>query len=185
MKKKIQKHIDKQQYVKVYLEESDGSAMTSFEGVIFEQNEKFILMCDTHDFDYDGLIILRKKDISKIRRSEFDKFVDMVLEKEDLKPQFIHNYTELDFHLGTWSKMFGALQIMEKAVIVDMLYGEDELFQLGSVSKVKPNSVVIDYISASGKYDLKPVVAKFKEITCVRIDSKYADLYYKYAKRVK
>ena len=80
MKKKIQKHIDKQQYIKVYLEESDGSAMTRFEGVIFEQNEKFILMCDTHDFDYDGLIILRKKDISKIRRSAFDKFVDMVLE---------------------------------------------------------------------------------------------------------
>lgn len=185
MKKTIKTHIEKQHYVKVYIEEKDGSALNNFGGIIFEQNDAFILMCDTQDFDYDGMIVLNKKDIAKIRRAKPDKFIDKVLEKENLKKVMIQNYQTSNFHLSTWHEMFKTLQELGEPVIVEMLYGNDELFHIGPINEVKPKSVVIDYIGADGKYELKPIVAKFKDITFIRIDSRYLDFYYKYAKRKK
>lgn len=185
MKKEIQKHIDKRHYVKIYLEEDDGSAMENFHGFIFEQTEKFVLMCQTNDLNFDDFVVLRKRDIAKIRRVKFEKFIDKVLQKEGLKEEMFDKHQNLDFELGSWKEMLEKLQQTDKPVIIEMNYGKYELFQLGAINSVKDKSVVLDYIAANGKYNHKPVTVKFKKITFLRFDGNYVNLFYKYAKRLK
>lgn len=65
MKKRINKHIENKDFVKVYITDNDDTEITHFEGLIFEQNDKLILMNDMTDFYYDGLVILKKKIFQK------------------------------------------------------------------------------------------------------------------------
>lgn len=97
MKKRIKKHIDKQNFVKIYLADDEGSTLTHFEGFIFDQNDKYILMCDLEDFNYDGFVVARKSDISEIKRTDNEALFDSITEKEGLKATIIKKATNLDF----------------------------------------------------------------------------------------
>ena len=102
MKKRIQKHIDKQEYMKVYICDHDGADITNFNGFILAQNAKHIAICNTYDFFYDGISIVRKADIDEIRRTENEKFFQKILEKEGLKSDFLNRGTLLNFQLDTY-----------------------------------------------------------------------------------
>lgn len=184
MKKTIKKHIDKQDFVKVYLSDDNGFSMIHFEGIVFDQSEKFVLMCDFEDFKFDGFVVFRKSDISEIKRSENESFVDSIIEKEGLKSSIIQKAANLDLNLDGFKEIVETLKVIEQPVIIEHLYDSKPRFHIGPITKIKGKKVYVDYINAKGEYDLKPVVSKFKEITYIKFDSLYANLFFKYAKRI-
>ena len=184
MKARIKKHIEKQDFVKVYIVDHNDLDITHFEGIIFEQTDKFVLMNDTTDFSYDGLIVLRKSDISEIKHSDNEKFLKHILDSENITDILIQKKSAIDFKLGGFKEMFTWIKNQNRAVIVESKYSNDDRFQIGPINEVLDKKVRIDHFNACGEYDLKPVSAKFKEITFFRIDSPYCETFYKYAKRV-
>lgn len=184
MKKRIQKHIDKEEYVKIYICDHDGTSITNFNGYVLEQNKKFILMSVNNDFFYDGIVVIRKADISEIKRTENERFFQKIMEKEDLKKEMFERKTLLDFHLNGYKEMFQSIQEKNIPVIIEAKYGDDDRFQIGPVASFDDKQVKINYFNARGEYDLKPVSCKYKEITYLNIDSPYARLFYKYSKIV-
>lgn len=185
MKKRVQKHIDKQEYVKIYISDTDGSHITHFNGFIFEQNSKFLFLSETHDFMYDGAVVLRKKDISEIKRTENEKFIQKILEKEGLKKAFYERYQQLDFHLDSFENMFRNIQKKQIPITLEARYGKDDRFLIGPVAACTDKQVKINYFNSYGEFDLKLVPCKYKEITHFSLDSPYANLFYKYVKKVK
>ena len=184
MKKRINKHIDKKHYVKVYIEDKNGYSITHFGGIIFEQNEEHVLMCDMYDFNYDGFVVVRKSDISEIKRTENEKFFDRILDKEGIKKLILKKMKILSLKLDTYARMFSALKAKGLPVIIECRYGKKDLFQIGPIAKVKGKKVLVNYFNASGEYDLKPVISEFKNITFFRVDTEYANIFFKYAKAV-
>lgn len=182
MKKRIKKYIDSKSYVKVYLADYEGFELTSFGGIIVEQNEKFILMSDLNDFNFDGVVIVRKSDISNVKRSINESFFDTIIEKEGIKQAIIQRTANLNFKLGDFTEMFISLKELGIAIIIEQLYANVSKFQVGPVSKVDKKKVFLDYFNANGEFDFKPVTSKFKDITFVRIDSPYANLFFKHVK---
>lgn len=185
MKKRIQKHIDKSEYVKVYICDKDGTSIANFNGYILEQNKNHILMSTNYDFFYDGISVIRKADISEIKRTENEKFFQKIMEKENLKKEMFDRKEILDFHLDTYPNMFQTIREMQLPVIIEAVYGSDDRFQIGPLADSNNKQVKINYFNARGEYDLKPVSCKYKEITHFTIDSPYARLYYQYSKKVK
>lgn len=184
MKKRIQKHIDKEEYVKIYICDHDGAAITNFNGYILEQDKNFVLMSTNNDFFYEGISVIRKADITEIRRTENEKFFQKIMEKEDLKKEMFERKELLNFHLNGYPEMFQTIQEMNIAVIIEAKYGDDDRFLIGPVASCNKKHVKINYFNSRGEYDLKPVSCKYKEITHLTIDSPYARLYYKYSKIV-
>ena len=182
MNKRIAKHIKASQHVKVYLTGADDIDLGSFEGIILEQTDKFILMNDLMDFNYDGLAVIRKRDINEIKRTTNEVFFDAILKKEGIKKAILKRYKKLDFHLSSFTEMFTSLQDAGTPVIIERKYGSEDVFQIGPIEKAKQKRVHIKYFNAEGEYDAKPVVSKFKDITFFRIDSPYANTMSKYLK---
>lgn len=184
MKKRIKKHIDNQSFVKVYLADKEGFELTHFQGIIFSQNEKFILMCDLEDFNYDGFVVARKSDISEIKHTDNEHFYNVIIEKEGIKKTLIKTFEALDFKLGNQLDMFEQLLKLNLPIIVERLYETESKFQIGPIKKLVKKKLYIDYFNAKGEYDLKPVSSKFKDITFFKFDSPYANLFFKYSKRI-
>ena len=184
MKKKIKKHIDAKNFVKVYLADDEGFTLIHFEGIIFDQNEKFILMSDFEDFNYDGFVVARKSDILEIKCANNESFFDSIIEKEGIKEVLLQKASDLNFKLSDFAEMFNTLKEIGGAIIIERLYETESKFQIGPVSKVEKKKVFIDYIKARGEYDLKPVTSKYKDITYFKLDSPYANMFFKYSKRV-
>ena len=184
MKKRIQKHIDKQEYVKVYICDKDGTSISHSEGFIFEQNDKLVMMSDSMDFHYDGIVVLKKVDISEIKRTDNEKFFQMILEEEGLKKEVFVKKEKLNFHLDSYEKMFNILQKRKTPITIDAKYGTDGRFLIGPVMECNTKRVRINYFNTRGEFDLKFVACKYKEISTLKIDSPYANLFSKYVKEI-
>lgn len=184
MKKRIKKHIGKREFVKLFLVDTDGDELINFNGIIFAQNDDFVVMNDMFDFNFDGFVVVKKSDVSEIKRTENEVFFDKIIESEGLKNIIEDKYTELNFPLGNFPEMFEFLRIKGKPIIIQNLYDGKDTFQIGPINKIEKKKVFIDYFNSRGEYDMKPVSSKFKDITYFRIESPYANMFFKYARRI-
>lgn len=184
MKKRINKHIEKKDLVKVYLADNNGFDLINFTGIIFAQNEEFIVMSSLYDFNEDGYVVISKSDISEIKKGENEQFYDKILISEGINQKIEARFIELDFKLGTYAEMFESLKKVGFPIIIENLYGSKNIFLIGPIFNVKKKKVFIDYFNARGEYDLKPVSIKYKDITIFRFDDLYTNLFFKYSKRV-
>lgn len=178
MNKKITKHIKNQDYVKVYI--ADDELITNFNGFIFEQNEKFILIGCAPDFNYDGLAVIRKSDISEIKHSDNEKFFKKIMDEEKISQLIAERRKSILFSLDSFSKMFMQLKEQNLPIIIECNYGNKDRFIIGPVKDVEEKKVKIRYFNSVGEFDFKPVVIKYKEITSIKIDDPYATTFFKY-----
>ena len=133
MKSRIKKHIEHQDYVKVYIVDNEDLKITHFEGIIFEQSDKFVLMCDTTDFYYDGLIVLRKRDISEIKHSDNERFFKHILDSEKISDVLIQKRAAIEFKLSSFKEMFTWIKDQKRPIIVECKYDKDDRFQIGQI----------------------------------------------------
>ena len=185
MKQCIQKHINNKDFVKVYISDKDDLQIERFQGYIFKQTKDFIIMNDFMDFFYDGFVILRKRDIYEIKHSNDEKFFNKILVGEKIKKEVLNKYKELDLNLHSFEKIFESIFKTNLPVIVESKYGKDDIFQIGSIKKINKDNVKINYFNSRGEFDLKPVTAKYNKITSIKIDTNYANTFFKYAKEIK
>ena len=178
---KLKKHIKKQNFVKIHIA-SDKHSITYFEGFIFEQTKDYVLMNDMYDFNYDGLIVLRKSDIDEIKCTENEKFYLHILKQEKIKKEILKKRKKLNFKLSSMKNMMKNLQDLKVPVICEHKYNNDDLFQIGSIKKVTKKKSYMQYFNARGEFTLKLLPISYKSLTFIRIDSPYTSLFYKYSK---
>lgn len=184
MRKRIEKCIKAGDYVKVHLTEPKGDYIKHVDGVILEQSADLILMSDSFDFHYDGLMIIRKRDISEIQLADTERFMKMILKKEGYMTAVQKRYKHMGLKINSLEQALAQLQRSKRPVIIECKYGKHDLFQIGPIVNVTPKRVRIQHFNARGEYDAKPVITKLKDITTVRIDSPYANTFFKYVKKV-
>ena len=177
----MQKHIDKEHFVKIYISTEDYE-ITHFEGFIFEQNKHFVLMNDMRDFDYDGFVVLKKSDISKIRHTKNEKFYLHILKKEKIKKKIFKLKKKLSFKLSSLHNMMFQLKQLKIPIICEHLYGKKDLFQIGTIQKVSKKKSKMRYFNARGEFDYKLLVINHNTLTTIKIDSPYTNIFYKYSK---
>ncbi len=179
--KKLDKYIQKSNFVKVYIGDEEGNAIKHFEGFVFSYTDHFVFMSDLSDFNYDGFVVLRKKDIIDVRCTESEKYFENILRQENILRNIRLQKREYPFRLNTMEKMFKSLMEMKIPVIIEKLYDEDEEFLIGPVKKVSDDSVYLKYFNTVGEFDKDLVKVNFDTITSFSFDSPYANLFFKYA----
>lgn len=179
--KKLDKHIQKSHFVKVYLGDSEGNHLKHFEGVVFSYNNDFVFMCDFADFNPDGFVVFRKDDIIDVQRTENETFFDHILKSESLLRTVRVQKREFPLRLSKMETMFAQLREFKLPIIIECLYTEEELFHLGIVKKMDTKKVEIQFLGANGIFEKENRNIDFDDITFFRFDSPYANLFYKYA----
>lgn len=181
LNKLLRKHIKNENFVKVYTSSKDFN-LGSYEGFIFDYSDDYVLMNDMRDFDYDGLVVFKKSDIYEIKHTENEKFFLYLLKKEHIKKEIFKRKSKLKFKLASIQEMMETLKSLQIPIICEHIYGKKDLFQIGTIQKVGKRKAQMKYFNARGKFDFKLVPVSYKSITFIRLDSPYANIFYKYSK---
>lgn len=181
IKEQIKDHYKKQKFARITRTVAEDWDLTS-RGFIVDFSKDFIVLQETDDFALNGFCILPKKQIKKIRYNNFDRYYDKIMAWENEKSQ-IGLKTEVD--LSSWKSIFKTFQNKKMTVIVECEDPDIETFTIGSVTDVTDKSVSIRYFDAAGFLDEKPTKVRFKRITSVSFDTRYADIFAKYTRKRK
>ncbi|MDX1447115.1 hypothetical protein [Lishizhenia sp.] len=136
MKKRLKKHIQAKDFVKIYLADQDGFELYRFDGIIRDQNDDYILMVDFTDLTYDGVVVFRKADVSEIKHSKNEIFFNTVLAQEGFKDKALKKANKLGLHLNDFKGMIEQVKTQKLPLILERLYEKETKFQIGSVNKI-------------------------------------------------
>jgi hypothetical protein len=131
------------------------------------------------DFQLDGYMIIRIKDITFIRSDDIERFSEFILKKEGILSQIKEPPIS---NLESWGVVFEELKVLGKNIIIECEDIEDGDFYLGEIIKVKNNSVLLLCFDAVGEWDQEAIEILFKDITSVSFNKRYIITISKYVK---
>jgi hypothetical protein len=172
----LKSHVDKKDYVKIKRTVTDGEANIS--GFILQMSKDFLLIQKEEEFFLNGYGIIRRDHFDAIRCNKFDKAFKRILKTEGV---FGSEYgIKNKLRLKDWKTIFEDLSKHDYHVIVECEDLEDPLFVIGPIKKVNNDSVSIQYYDPTGLLDKKPTKVKYKDITLVKFDDRYINVFKKY-----
>jgi hypothetical protein len=150
-------------------------------GCILNYSEDFVLIHQTDDFQLDGYAILPIDAIEEVRYNEMEEFYDSVMQQEGLLDDFGIDYS---IDLSSWQTIFDSIIKNEKFAIIECEKSDDDdsQFLLGKIIRTKRDKFEMIYLNADGIFEDTITEQKYSEITIVRFDERYTNLFQKYAK---
>lgn len=113
-----------------------------------------------------------------MRCNKFDKAFKRILKAEGV---FNSDYgIKNKVRLNDWQTIFNDLKKHDYQIIVECEDLKEPLFVIGPIQKVNTNSVSIQYFDPTGLLDKKPTKVQFKDITLVKFDCRYINVFRKY-----
>lgn len=141
--------------------------------------KKLLFVRCENDFELDGYMILRLKDITNIRSDESERFLKLILREEGIIP---HENNQVVTKIDDWEDLFKELKELGKYYIVECERLDDGDFYLGEIIKVNKQSIVFQHFDGVGEWEEKPTKIAYKDITSVSVDKRYINIISKYVK---
>jgi hypothetical protein len=174
--KLLKSYIGNKDFIRVEREFEEGELDVS--GFLLNISKNFILMQKEEDFRLDGYYIIPKHRFDSIRNNKFDKTHKKILNKEGMTEKDYGIDIEID--LTDWNTVFQSLKKNDRHVIVECEDMEEPMFLIGPIKRINKKSVSIQYYDATGLLDKKPTTVKFDDITIIRFDERYLNIFRKY-----
>lgn len=175
--KLIQKHIDKNNYVKIYLSEENPDQ--SIYGFILKMSDELIMVQEFSDFRLTDIKIIPQERILSIRCNKYDKTIRKILSEEQLI-QFNHKIIS-NTSLTNSENLFKSLKKQNFHCIVES-NKKKKGFSIGEIMEVDDTSVLIRNYDPTGKIDKKPHKISFKKIEMVTFNDNYTLIFRKHLK---
>lgn len=172
-KKLIKKHIDRNNFVKVNLQD-DSSVL----GFIVKASDSFLMVEETNDFSLAGTKIIPYHQVKGIRHSTSDKVSKRIYSEEGLikfNLKIINNTSLKDFE-----SLFKSIKKQDLHCIVESRKKDQEIFSIGEILEVNKKTVVIKNYNPVGKFDKKPRKINFKNIELINFNDNYSLVFRKY-----
>jgi hypothetical protein len=141
-------------------------------GLIVSESRLLILIQQEYNFQFDGYMVIRRRDISKSYSSDSNSYCERLTRKEGLwknPPKKIRSLP-----LDDWRTLLTSLT--GKPVIIENERKGD--FYIGPVVACEDHSVVIHYFDACGAWQNVERVP-YREITSVRFGDRYSTIHYR------
>lgn len=181
IKKKIKKHHKTECFARITRQVAKDWDEIS-RGYIVDHSKDFIVLQETDDFKALGFNILPIKDFKEVRNNSHDKYYDKIMIWENEKKNI---GLKTKINLKNWKFIFKDFQEIGMSIIVECENPKINSFTIGEVKKVTNKSVFIRYFDAAGFLDEEPTKLKFKNITKVLFNDRYADVFSKYTRELK
>jgi hypothetical protein len=175
IKEALTKSIEQNQHLSFFRK----FASTRIHGYVLDFTDNFVLIHQTSDLKLDGFAILPLKTIKKVRHNEFEEMHEYIMQAEQLLTNLGINYP---IDLTNWQTILNSIKTNNKITIIECEQVWIKLFLLGELTKVKKKKVEIRYLEANGIFEEFVTEQKYKDITIVRFDETYSNLFQKYAR---
>jgi len=179
--KRLRKGIKKKDFIKFYRTGTAGDA--NINGFVLQMSKDFLLIQHEEEFRLNGYSIIRRDRFDSIRISKTEKLHKKILDKEGILKSDYGLNTKIN--LKSFETIFKDLKQKDYFSIVECEDLKKPSFNIGEISKFSNKSVGIRYFSPKGIIDKKPTKIKYKEITLVKFDDRYTNMYRKYLKEEK
>lgn len=139
--------------------------------------QNLVLLQELYDFDLNGYLIIRIKDITSINITKSQKFSQRILKEEGIlnlirKPSINS--------LDNWKNVLDELSVYKKNIIVECEDIQPPKFYIGKIITVDMKSLYLLYFNGAGEWDKEPTEILLKDITSLNFDSKYINIISKY-----
>lgn len=160
----------------------DGIDPNSIQGFILACSDELLLIQYVYDFRLDGLMVLRRADVTDIRSTATGEFQKGLLIAEQLLQQVPF---ASDFDLRDWRSILTQFSRQYKLVLLEDERPEVGLLLIGEIEKITRSSVCLRYFSGAGNWDDKPTKLAFNCITSCQVDTNYLNVYQRHFERNK
>ena len=126
-----------------------------------------VLLQDLHDFELDGYVIIRIKDITSINITKSQIFSRFILKEEGIlnliKKPSINS-------LDNWGEVLTELSSLGNNIIVECESVDISKFFVGKIKSITKKSLFLLHFNGAGEWDEEPTEILFKDITSVNCD---------------
>lgn len=171
--KKIEKHKVEKLYVRLTRKKGGFEGIST--GFILDNSNDFILLQETDDFRILGYQIIPIKTIKHVRYNKNDKTYERILKAEGLHPEFKYK-----IDLQDWNTICNDIKKTELTIISECEHPKLDNFCVGQLKRINKKSISIRYFNAQGILDKENTKHKFKDITKLSFDDRYANIFSKY-----
>lgn len=177
----IKYHLDHKKYCKITRKVGDDSFEHN-RGYILDCSGDFLLMQETEDFSLMGYLIFPVSTVTQVRYNNNDKYYDKIMRWEKQHELVLKKH---DIDLTNWPTIFRTIKKAGFQVIIENENPDDETFDIGPIIKVSKTAVYTRYFSASGYLNSEPTTIRFDQITIVKFDDRYINVFSKYLRERK
>lgn len=177
IQKRLERHYSEKRYVRLIRSKGYFEEITT--GFIIGKSDNFIFFQETDDFKALGYIIFPIKTIKHARYNRFDKAIHRILKKEGQLKKIRVKY-KID--LTSWESIAKYLKKTKLTIISQCEHPKKNSFCIGKIKEINQKSISIQYFDAEGILDKTNTKNKFKHITKLSFDNRYANIFSKYVK---
>jgi hypothetical protein len=139
-------------------------------GAIVSESSSLVLLHQEVDFQFDGYVVIRRRDITKLYPSESTAYCERLMRKEGTwsnPPKSIRSLP-----ISTWFDLFSAL--MKTVVILENERRDD--YWIGPVIDCDEKAVVVHYFTTTGRW-LRPERVPYRFLTTAQFGGRYSTIH--------
>lgn len=151
------------------------------QGFLVGLSDNLLAVEYVYDFQIDGLMVLRRSDITEVRRTATDEFQERLLKKEGIRPG---SQTPVSLELDDWSTLIRQLSEHCPLMILERELGPSPEFAIGRPVRATAAQVEFQSFSGTGKWWSKTERLKYSQLTCLQVNTRYLGFYQRYFERL-
>jgi len=150
------------------------------QGFLLAFSKKLLLIQFVYDFHLDGLMVLRRSDISRIKSTKTDIFHTQMLKEEGLFSQV--NFTK-EYDVKNWAAVFSTIGKESAFIIIEDENTDHPIFLIGEQQNIGKKSVSVLGFNGVANWDDEVSEMKYKDINSFQAGNNYTNTYKNYFKR--
>jgi len=171
MTKKLSTWQETRSLISINRKKVDGYGI---QGFLVGLSKELIAIEYVYDFQVDGLMILRRSDVTEIKRGGTDEFQEQLLKLEGIRPG---TQGPMPLALDSWRSVVEQLSAHHPLMILERELGPSPEFFIGRVISNTATQVELQIFSGVGKWSKKTEHVKFKQITSLQVNTRYVGFY--------
>lgn len=150
------------------------------QGFLIGLSESLLAIEYVYDFQIDGLMVLRRSEITEVKRTGTDEFQERILKQEGIRPGA---QTPMPLELNGWRPLIQQLSEHFPLMILERELGPSPEFAIGRSLRATAAQVEFHTFTGTGKWSAKTERLKYSQITCLQVNTRYLGFYQRYFER--
>ncbi|MBL8264627.1 MAG: hypothetical protein JNM58_19605 [Xanthomonadaceae bacterium] len=144
------------------------------QGFLVGLSEALLALEHVYDFQVDGILVLRRSDITEVKCTATDAFQESLMKREGIVPG---SQAPSPLALETWRALIEQLAGSHPFLALEQELGPEPQLSIGRVVSVEAQHVEFQCFSGTGKWQSKPDRIKYAHLTSAQANTRYLRFY--------
>ncbi len=177
MKDRLEKYLAKSSKIKIYLD--TPSENDEYSGIPIRLSRSLVAIHDIREFHFDGIRVIRLKDIVKVRRSNVEIVGQKILKSTG---EMENHFSPSWLRIGSWKSLLTCLKTQRKCVCIERSIVARNSFVMGYIYSLKDKAVILKSFDTDLEWNKPMHSIEYSDITEIYFDDEYSVTYSNFVK---